>query len=476
MSGTELDRKTVNKSNYIISRSSTVRESLAKIDLNAIGMVFISDEDQSIIGVATDGDIRSNLLNKVTLSDSIERAFNPHFVWGRDIDSRETILKLLDSTIKAIPILDSNMRLVNVITAAQFPLVAENDVFARSKAPVRISFAGGGSDLTHYFMAEGGAVINATISLYCHATLRPRNDLQIIIDSLDLGETVRFNDLNDLISKSDNFNLFRSLFKLIDPHFGFELSVNSDFPTGSGLGGSSSVMVAVLGCFNQLRKDKWNDYELAEMAFQAERVNMGISGGWQDQYATVFGGFNFIEFKQGNNLIYPLKLKDKTILELQENLVLFNVTSGRNSGSIHDDQKLKMQDTKVQEIVKQNVGHCYNMKEDLLRGRLNEFGSGLNLAWNLKRQLSKKISNDELDNIYNYAIENGALGGKLLGAGGGGFFLFYVNAFSKNSFLTAMKNKGLSQTLFRFDHNGMQSWTNRATYEATNKVSNNDNW
>jgi D-glycero-alpha-D-manno-heptose-7-phosphate kinase len=388
-------------------------------------------------------------------------ALNSNFVWRKDTDSHESILKLLDTKIKAIPLLDADMRFVDVITSEKSSAVVEKGVFARSKAPVRISFAGGGSDLTHYFMEKGGAVINATISLYCHVTLRPRDDLKITIDSLDLGEKVCFNNFEDLLNKKDNFDLFRSLLKLIKPEFGFDMSVHSDFPSGSGLGGSSSVMVAICGCFNEFRKDKWDDYELAEMAFQAERVNMGISGGWQDQYATVFGGFNFIEFKQDNNLIYPLRLKGKTILELQENLILFKVTSGRNSGSIHDDQKIEMQDTKVQGMVKQNVDHCYNMRESLLRGKLNEFGLGLNLAWDLKRQLSDKISNDELDNIYNYAIENGASGGKLLGAGGGGFFLFYVKAFSKNPFLRAMQLKGLSQTTFQFDHDGMQSWTNR---------------
>lgn len=455
----------MDKVNYTISQSSTIRDSLVKIDLNSIGMVFISDENERIVGVATDGDIRSCLLDKATLSDSIERVFNPNFVWRKDTDSRESILKLLDSKIKAIPILDSDMRLVDVITPAQFPLLIEKDIFSRSKAPVRISFAGGGSDLTHYFMAEGGAVINATISLYCHVTLRPRNDKKITIDSLDLGETVGFEDLKDLLLRSDNFGLFRSLLTLVKPDFGFDLSVNSDFPSGSGLGGSSSVMVATLGCFNELRRDKWDDYELAEMAFQAERLNMGISGGWQDQYATVFGGFNFIEFKHDDNLIHPLRLKDTTILELQENLVLFEITSGRNSGSIHDDQKTTMQDSKVQNMVKKNVIHCYSMRDKLLKGRLDEFGLGLNLAWKLKRQFSDKISNDDLDDIYSYAIENGALGGKLLGAGAGGFFLFYVKAFSKNIFLTAMKHKGLSQTVFHFDHDGMQSWTNRDTYK-----------
>ena len=451
----------MDKVNYIISKSSTIRESLVKIDLNSIGMVFVYGERERIVGVATDGDIRSYLLNQGTLSDSIARAFNPNFVWKRDTDSRESILKLLDSQIKAIPILDSDSRLIDVVTAAQFPLLVEQDVFARSKAPVRISFAGGGSDLTHYFMEEGGAVINATISLYCHVTLRLRRDLKITIDSLDLAESISYEDLEDFFGRSDNFELFRSLLKLIKPDFGFELAVNSDFPSGSGLGGSSSVMVAVLGCFNEFRRDKWDDFELAEMAFQAERLNMRISGGWQDQYATVFGGFNFIEFKKDGNLIHPLRLKDRTILDLQESLVLFEITSGRNSGSIHDDQKATMQDTHIKGMVKKNVIHCYDMRESLLRGRMDEFGSGLNLAWKLKRKFSHKISNDNLDEIYEYAIANGALGGKLLGAGGGGFFLFYVKTFTKNSFLRAMKQKGLSQTVFHFDHNGMQSWINR---------------
>ena len=203
-----------------------------------------------------------------------------------------------------------------------------------------------------YFMVnDSGAVINATISLYCHATLRPRNDKKIIIDSFDLDETIEYQDLDNMLSEDDSFDLFRSLIRLIKPDFGFDLSVKSDFPTASGLGGSSSVMVSVLGCFNEFRRDKWNDYELAEIAFQAERFDMGVSGGWQDQYATVFGGFNFIEFKKDNNLIHPLRLQHKTILELEESLVLFEISSGLDSGSIHDSQKITMQDSKIQDLV-----------------------------------------------------------------------------------------------------------------------------
>ena len=448
--------------NFIISQCSTIREGLSKIDLNGIGMVFIVDSETRVIGVASDGDIRSAMLDGSELSDSIQGVFNIDFKWSFESESREVILKSLDSEIKAIPLLDKKMRLVDVATANSFSLYLEKNTFARSKAPVRVSFSGGGSDLTHYFMSSNsGAVINATISLYCHATLRPRNDKKIIINSFDLDETIEYQHLDNMLSRDDSFGLFRSLIKLIKPDYGFDLTVKSDFPSGSGLGGSSSVMVAVLGCFNEFRRDKWNVYELSEIAFQAERFDMGISGGWQDQYATVFGGFNFIEFKKDNNLIHPLRLQDKTILELEESLVLFEISSGRDSGSIHDSQKITMQDSTIQDLVRKNVDHSYNMKEKILKGKLRDFGIGLDIAWKLKRQFSNKISNDKLDELYSYAIEKGALGGKLLGAGGGGFFIFFVENFSKNSFLRSMKQRGFTETRFQFDDKGMQSWTMR---------------
>ena len=453
--------KEMDKSKYIIPASATILQAMEKIDLNSDGAVLVCDNDERIIGLVTDGDIRTQIVKNASTSDSIEIVLNRDFIWRRDTDSRETILKTLDSKIKVIPILNKDMQLVDIVTPYKYPVNLKRDVFVQSKAPVRISFAGGGSDLTHYFESNDGAVLNATISLYCHVSMKPLNNKEIQIDSLDLGSTQKFDDLEDFLSKSDNFDLVRSIIKLIKPSFGFHMSVRSDFPMGSGLGGSSSVITAILGCFNELRSDKWGNHELAEMAFQAERINLGISGGWQDQYATVFGGFNFIEFNQKGNLISPLRLNKKTFLELQENLVLFGVSSGRNSGSIHDDQKLMMQKQDVNALVKQNVQHCYKMKEYLLRDQLDKFGDGLNLAWNLKRKFSKKISNKHLDGIYDFAIKSGALGGKLLGAGGGGFFLFYVPPFQKNTFLKAMKTKGFEHTGFQFDDYGMQAWTNR---------------
>lgn len=180
--------------------------------------------------------------------------------------------------------------------------------------------------MTHYFSSEeGGAVINTTISLYSHATLRIREDEQVTVHSLDLGETLQADDLPSALVADGRFRLIQALLRAINPDFGFELFLHSDFPMNSGLGGSAAVSAAVLGCFNQFRRDQWDPYELAEIAFQAERHYLGIAGGWQDQYATVFGGFNFMEFRMDQNIVHPLRIHPDTLLELEECLILSGV-------------------------------------------------------------------------------------------------------------------------------------------------------
>ena len=147
------------------------------------------------------------------------------------------------------------------------------------------------------------------------------------------------NDLEDLFSKESKFGLIISVIKCIEPDFGFDLYLNSDYPINSGLGGSAVISSAVIGCFNQFRTDKWDDNEIAELAYEAERILFNVSGGWQDQYATVFGGFNFMEFRKEQNIVHPLRLNKNVINELQECLVLCGTNSAHDSGAIHEDQK-----------------------------------------------------------------------------------------------------------------------------------------
>ena len=450
---------------FTIQKTSTIKSALEKIDSNGEGIICIVDNSNRVISVATDGDIRRKLLDGVTLDQPIDLCGNESFVFASDKDSRETLLKLLDNGAKAIPIIDKNKFFLRLISRNNLPILEEQKNFARSRAPVRISFGGGGSDLTHFFSKSNGAVINATISIYSHACLKKRNDKRVIIKSRDLNESIDEDNLELALRKESKLDLIQSVIKLISPKYGFELEIYSDFPPNSGLGGSSAISAAVLGCFNEFRQDPWDTYELSELAFQAERLNLNISGGWQDQYACTFGGFNFIEFNKDNNIIHPLRIQRSTKLELEENLVLCDTGASHNSGNIHNDQKENMKNQDINDLVKNNVDLTYKIKNQLLKGKLNDFGNSLDKAWVSKRKFSSKISSPEIDFIYNAAKENGAIGGKLLGAGGGGFFLFYVNPFKHQKLIKKLKSMNLNIYRFNFDDYGLRSWKTREESE-----------
>jgi D-glycero-alpha-D-manno-heptose-7-phosphate kinase len=200
---------------------------------------------------------------------------------------------------------------------------------------------------------------------------------------------------------------------------------------------------------------------LAELAYQAERLYLGVAGGWQDQYATVFGGFNFMEFRMDQNIVHPLRIHADTLLELEESLILCDTGTSHDSGDIHQDQRLQMEQNDVKKLVKANVDISYRMRNQLLRGKLLQFGQLLDDAWQFKRQLSSKISTIRLDQIYQDARDNGAIGGKLLGAGGGGFFLFYISPFRKHELISHLKQAGLKVRPFRFETDGLKAWTVR---------------
>ena len=188
---------------------------------------------------------------------------------------------------------------------------------------------------------------------------------------------------------------------------------------------------------------------------------MNIAGGWQDQYACTFGGFNFIEFKKDKNIIHPLRIQRSIKLELEESLILCDTGISHDSGNIHDDQKKHMNNKDIEALVKDNVNLTYEIKNQLLRGKLHQFGASLDKAWNNKRKFSSNISSPKLDKIYDTAKENGAIGGKLLGAGGGGFFLFYVKPFLRQQVVKKLESMNLNIFRFTFDDLGLQSWKTR---------------
>lgn len=451
---------------FLISEQATLREALARIEINQHGIILTTAAAGSVTGLATDGDIRRRLLKGGVLEDQICSCANPNFVWADEATPRELMLKQLDQRVRLIPLLDAGRNLKGVISREHLPVQVEEPIYARARSPVRISFGGGGSDLTHYFVAEGGAVINTTISLYSHALLRMRGDSRILIHSRDLKQSLDAPNLLDALARKGDFGLIQGLLKAVHPEFGFELYLHSDFPMKSGLGGSAVVSAAILGCFNQFRRDRWDLHELAELAFLAERLYLGVAGGWQDQYATIFGGFNFMEFRMDQNIVHPLRIHPDILLELEASLVLCDTGVAHESGDIHTDQRQQMAQSDIHRKVQANVELTYRIRNHLLRGRLLEFGEALDEAWQIKRRLSPKISNAWLDGIYAKARECGATGGKLLGAGGGGCFVFFVLPFRRHELVAGLESAGLRVQPFRFEQEGLRAWSVRERNKA----------
>ncbi|HPT87461.1 MAG TPA: GHMP kinase [Bacillota bacterium] len=330
----------------------------------------------------------------------------------------------------------------------------------RSRAPLRISFAGGGTDIEPYLSEKGGVVLSTTINRYSYGTLLPRTDQEIQIESLDVEMFAKF-----LASQKLDFNGQLDLIKAVLRKFegwkqGFSLFLHSDAPPGSGLGSSSTMVVTLLGLFRQWLNLPWSNYDLANLAYEIERVDLGIRGGKQDQYAAVFGGFNFIEFYHDQTIVNPLKINPSILNELEYHLLLCYTGKTRLSANIIASQVesyLKKEKSSLHAL-DQLKEITIAMKNALLTGRLNQFGDLLHEAWMQKKQLAGAITTEKIDTLYHLALSKGALGGKILGAGGGGYLLLYCPYNKKHIIASELERVGAQITRFSFDTQGLVTW------------------
>jgi len=333
----------------------------------------------------------------------------------------------------------------------------------RSRAPLRISFAGGGTDVSPYLDEHGGVVLNGTINRFAYATIIPKSSKEVEIASLDYDVTLRytidkeiaFDGQLDLIKGV--INKFRSMYGLNN---GFRIFVHSDAPPGSGLGSSSAIAVAVIVAFAKLVKLPLTPYELAELAYEIERVDVGIKGGKQDQYASSFGGMNFIEFNKDITVVNPLRIEKSILNELEYSLILGYIGSTRASSKIIEKQ-IKNYEEKQKDVVSamDNIKKlAFEMKNALLRGELHRFGELLNEEWHEKKKMAEGISNEIIDRIYDEALKAGAIGGKISGAGGGGFMFFYTEFDKKVSVINKLKELGVQVLPFSFVEDGATAW------------------
>ncbi|UEG49519.1 dehydrogenase [Ferruginibacter lapsinanis] len=336
----------------------------------------------------------------------------------------------------------------------------------RSKAPLRIGLAGGGTDVSPYSDEFGGAILNATVSLFAYASIEPIAENKIIIEALDRKEREEY-DFTNSLPITGTLDLAKGIYNRVQKnygliHSGFKLSTFVDAPAGSGLGTSSTLVVAILGAFVEMLKLPLGDYDIAHLAFQIEREDLQLAGGKQDQYAATFGGVNFMEF-YGNDkvIVNPLRVRPEYLHELENNLVLYFTATSRESAMIIKEQVKNVNDKneKSIEAMHQLKEQAKMMKESLLRGKLDQFGEILDFGFQQKRQMAANISNNTIEEIYTAAKAAGATGGKISGAGGGGFMIFYCPNNTRYAVIERLNNFGGMVKNYSFTKYGLTTWT-----------------
>ncbi len=335
----------------------------------------------------------------------------------------------------------------------------------RSKAPLRISFSGGGTEVSPYKDEYGGVVLSATIDKYAYGSLRLREDRNVTVTSLDYDIVAKYH-LDDEMKYDGELDLVKAVIKNLNKGYkqGFDFFIHSDAPPGSGLGSSSTMVVALIGLLKHLQSLPLTNYEIAHLAYHIEREDLGIKGGMQDQFAAAFGGFNFIEFGRGpglsNIVVNPLRMNPGVINELEYRLLLCYTGRTRLSANIITDQVEAY--TKKEEDVLKAMDELkritIELKNALLQARLDDFGRLLHEAWINKKKMARQITNEMIDTLYAEARKHGALGGKILGAGGGGYLLLYCEFDKKHIVARELEKLGGQFVEFTFDHFGPQTW------------------
>ncbi len=336
----------------------------------------------------------------------------------------------------------------------------------RSKAPLRIGLAGGGTDVSPYSDLYGGAILNTTISLSAYASIEIIDEPKIIVEALDRKEKQTL-ELRNELPIDGTLDLLKGVYNRIARDFPFSLkgmriSTFVDAPAGSGLGTSSTLVVAILGAFVEMLKLPLGDYDIAHLAYQIERNDLKLAGGKQDQYAATFGGVNFMEFyEQDKVIVNPLRIRPEYMNELENNLVLYFTATSRESAKIINEQvkNVNNKNEKSIEAMHQLKEQAKMMKEALLKGKLSQFGEILDFGFQQKRKMADNISNSSIEEIYDAAKLAGATGGKISGAGGGGFMIFYCPGNHRYAVIESLLKFGGEIKNYSFTNDGLKTWT-----------------
>jgi D-glycero-alpha-D-manno-heptose-7-phosphate kinase len=336
----------------------------------------------------------------------------------------------------------------------------------RARAPLRLGLAGGGTDVSPYCDIHGGYVLNATIDRYAYAVIKTLDEPIVRLVATD-QQTEMVNPISEQFVLDGKLDLHKAVYNHMMQHYNcgkpipMELSTFCDAPAGSGLGSSSTLVVAMIRAFVELLNLPLDDYNIAHLAYRIERVECGLQGGRQDQYSATFGGFNFMEFyADERTIINPMRIKNWIICELEASLVLYFTGVSRESAKIIADQSANVNSGAIDALeAMHGIKHeALVMKECLLRGDFNGFVESMRLGWENKKRSAKTVSNTHIDDIYRAAIDSGALAGKVSGAGGGGFMLFFVPPDKRMNLIRRLNTFDGQLSNCHFTKNGTQAW------------------
>jgi D-glycero-alpha-D-manno-heptose-7-phosphate kinase len=336
----------------------------------------------------------------------------------------------------------------------------------RARAPLRLGLAGGGTDVSPYCNLFGGYVLNATIDRYAYAVIKVLTGTSVSFVAADREITELRKASFDSPFDGD-LSLHNAVYSYMMKHHNhgnyipLELITFCDAPAGSGLGSSSTLVVAMIRAFVELLSLGLDDYAIAALAYKLERVECGLQGGHQDQYSATFGGFNFMEFYGDDKVIVnPLRISPWIISELEASLILFFTGISRESAKVIADQSanIKNGDDSALESMHGMKGEALAMKECLLKGNFEGFAKSMRLGWEDKKRTSKAVSNPYIDAVYSSAIDAGVLAGKVSGAGGGGFMLFFAPPDKRMKIIKALKSFEGQVSNCHFTKRGAEAW------------------
>lgn len=334
----------------------------------------------------------------------------------------------------------------------------------RSKAPLRLGFGGGGTDVPPFSENYGGYVLNATINKYSYCTIEGVGGMgeMSIYKATDIDEeNIYYKDLDSYMNDECFLlkGVHESLMKrgLIE-YSPLVITTYSDVTGGSGLGSSSTMVVAILQAFTEYYNIPLGEYDIAELAWEIERKELALQGGKQDQFCATFGGWNFMEFLGDKTIVNPLRIKQDFLNELSASILICFTGKSRSSGDVIETQIRDQKKEKNLEALHALKHSALEMKEAVLKTDIESFSTILNQSWEEKKKTSSAISNAEVDKIYDTAIENGAYAGKLSGAGASGFMMFIVNPEKKIKVKKALKEIGIDAEDVQFSKNGVESW------------------